>query len=144
MNGCGTLVEWYWGKVKVKVKVKFTLQQAVRTQKGRRCIALFLFTFGARCVEWSTPRPGRFTLWQEIHFPLYRRLGGHQGRSGLARKISPATGIRSQYHSARNRNSSGRFLSRWHFSATIPTWIGLGLNPGLRSDWPELTAGIVA
>jgi hypothetical protein len=33
---------------------------------------------------WSTPRPGRFT-----RYPLYRRLGGPQGRSGRARKTSP-------------------------------------------------------
>ena len=28
-------------------------------------------------------------------YPLYRRLGGHQGLSGRVRKISPPTGIRS-------------------------------------------------
>ena len=31
----------------------------------------------------------------ETRYPLYRRLGGPQGRSGRLRKISPATGIRS-------------------------------------------------
>jgi len=35
------------------------------------------------------PRPGRFTPVTEIRYPLYRRLGGPQGRSGRVWKISP-------------------------------------------------------
>ena len=31
----------------------------------------------------------------KTRYPLYRRLGGHQGRSGLVQKISPPTRIRS-------------------------------------------------
>ena len=42
---------------------------------------------------WSTPRPGRFTPEKETWYPLYRRLGGPQGRSGPARKISPPPGF---------------------------------------------------
>jgi hypothetical protein len=42
---------------------------------------------------WSTPRPGRFTLEKETRYPLYRRLGGPQGRSGRVRKTSPPTGF---------------------------------------------------
>ena len=38
---------------------------------------------------WSTPRPGRFTTAKETRYPLYRRLGGPQERSGEVRKISP-------------------------------------------------------
>jgi hypothetical protein len=38
---------------------------------------------------WSTPRPGRFTPRKETQYPLYRRLGGPQGRCGRVRKISP-------------------------------------------------------
>ena len=37
---------------------------------------------------WSAPRPGRFAHG-ETWYPLYRRLGGPQGRSGRVRKISP-------------------------------------------------------
>jgi hypothetical protein len=33
---------------------------------------------------WSTPRPGHFTPGKETRYPLYRRLGGPQGRSGPA------------------------------------------------------------
>ena len=37
---------------------------------------------------WLTSRPGHFTLGKETRYPLYRRLGGPQGRSGWVRKIS--------------------------------------------------------
>ena len=43
---------------------------------------------------WSTPRPYCFTSGYETWYPLYRRLGGSQGRCGRVRKISPPTGIR--------------------------------------------------
>ena len=32
--------------------------------------------------EWPTPRPGCFTVGKKRRYPLYRRLGGPQGRSG--------------------------------------------------------------
>ena len=46
---------------------------------------------------WSTPRPGSLYAPEKTRYPLYRRLGGPQGRSGRERKISPPppTGIRS-------------------------------------------------
>ena len=52
---------------------------------------------------WSTPRPGRFTPIK-TRYPLYRRLGGPQGRSGRVRKISPPTGIRSPDGPARSES----------------------------------------
>jgi hypothetical protein len=42
---------------------------------------------------WSTPRPGRFTSGKVTRYPLYRKLGGPQGRSGRLRKISPPPGF---------------------------------------------------
>jgi len=41
---------------------------------------------------WSTPRPNRFTS-EKTRYPLYRRLGGPQDRSGWVQKISPPTGF---------------------------------------------------
>ena len=41
---------------------------------------------------WSTPRPGRSPPGK-TRYPLYRRVGGPQGRSGRARKISPPPGF---------------------------------------------------
>jgi hypothetical protein len=43
--------------------------------------------------RWSTPHPDRFTPGKETRYPLYRRLGGPQGRSGWVRKISPHPGF---------------------------------------------------
>ena len=56
--------------------MKFTRKQATKTLDGS---------------GWSTPRPGRFTPGKETQYPLYKRLGGSQGRSG--RKLSPPPGF---------------------------------------------------
>jgi hypothetical protein len=50
-----------------------------------------------------TPRPGRFTPGK-TRYPLYRRLGGPQGRSGRVQKISPPTEIRSPDRPARSES----------------------------------------
>jgi hypothetical protein len=41
---------------------------------------------------WLKRRPGRFTSGKETRYPLCRRLGGPQGRSGRLRKISLSPG----------------------------------------------------
>ena len=41
--------------------------------------------------EGSASRPGRYLPLGKTLYPLYRRLGGPQGRSGQVRKISPPT-----------------------------------------------------
>ena len=46
---------------------------------------------GGQCHTSETLPPGK------TRYPLYRTLGGPQGRSGRVRKISPPTGIRSPY-----------------------------------------------
>jgi hypothetical protein len=43
--------------------------------------------------EWSAARPGRSVSMGKTRYPLYRRLGGPQGRSGQVRKISPPPGF---------------------------------------------------
>jgi hypothetical protein len=43
--------------------------------------------------EGSMSRPGRSLPPEKTRYPLYRRLGGHQARSGQVRKISPALGF---------------------------------------------------
>ena len=40
----------------------------------------------------------------KARYPLYRRLGGHQGRPGQEQKIFPLTGIRSLDRPARNES----------------------------------------
>jgi hypothetical protein len=79
-------------RVKVRVRVKVTLEQAMKAQKGSRVIALLRLTSLQDGGGWSTPRPGRFTPGKKTSYPLYRRLGGPQGRSGRVLKISPPPG----------------------------------------------------
>jgi hypothetical protein len=83
----------------IKVKVKCNLVQALRLCTGRtvhrasRDIALPFLDHGTRS-GWEvsvTPRP-LFTPGKN-RYPLYRRLGGPQGRSGQVRKISPPPGF---------------------------------------------------
>ena len=82
---------------KVKVKVKFTPEEAAKVHRGSRGIALhFFLTSALDGGGWSTPRPGRFTPEKETRYPLYRRLGGPQGRFGRVRKISPPPAFDSQ------------------------------------------------
>jgi len=45
--------------------------------------------------EWSAARPGRTLPPGKTRYPFYRRLGGPQGRSGLAENLVPI-GIRSR------------------------------------------------
>jgi len=68
----------------MKVKVQFTLEQATKAQMGSRGIALNLGAGWDRCGQRHDPAvlPSGKT-----GYPLFRKLGGPQGRSGLLRKI---------------------------------------------------------
>ena len=81
------------------VKVKCTLVQPLRlctgrtAHRGSRGIALPFHDHGIRGGERSASRPGRSLPPGKTRYPLYRRLGGPQGRSGQVRKISPPPGF---------------------------------------------------
>ena len=69
------------------VKVKVTLEQATTAQRGSRCVALLflqlrrmMWVGGQRHAPAALP-PGK------TQYPLYRSLGGPQGRSGRIQKI---------------------------------------------------------
>ena len=85
----------------IKAKVKVTLVQALLLCTGRTAhrgsggIALPFHDHGTRRGEGSASRPGRSLPPGKARYPLYRRQGAPQGRSGQVRKISPPTGIRS-------------------------------------------------
>ena len=70
----------------------FSPQYRPRRPRGGVMIQLHSFNLGARWGGWLTPRPGRFTP-KKSRYPLYRWLGGPQGRSGRLRKISPPPGF---------------------------------------------------
>jgi hypothetical protein len=82
-------------ELKWSVKVKCTLVQALRlctgrtTHRGSIGIALFFHDHGIRRGEGSASRPGHsLPLSGKTRYPLYRRLGGPQGRYGRVLKIS--------------------------------------------------------
>ena len=86
----------------IKVKVKCTLVQAQRlcagrtAHRGSRGIALLFLEHDTRRDEGSVSRPGRSLPPGKTRYPLYRRLGGPQGRSGRVREISSAPGFESR------------------------------------------------
>jgi hypothetical protein len=82
-----------------KKKVNCALVQALRlctgrtAHRGSRGIALLFLDHGTKRGEGSASRLGRFLHPGKTRYPLYRRLGGPQGRSGQVRKISPSPGF---------------------------------------------------
>ena len=78
--------------VNKKKEVQVTLVQALRlctsrtSHSGSRPTAL-------EGGEGSASRPGRSLHPGKTRYPLYRRLGGPQSRSGQVRKISPPPGF---------------------------------------------------
>jgi len=73
-----------------RVKIQFILQQAMKAQRGSRKyspnLSLILALEQGGC---STLHPSCFTPRKETQYPLYRRLGGPQGRSRWVQKILP-------------------------------------------------------
>jgi hypothetical protein len=78
-----------------KVKVKCTLVQALRlcagcmAHRGSRGIALPFQDLALEGGEGSALCPGRSLPPGKTRYPLYKRLGGLQGRSWQVRKILP-------------------------------------------------------
>ena len=64
-------------------------------QRVGRGIALLLRDCDTTRGEWSAARPGRTLPPGKTRYPLYRRLGGPQGRSGRAESVV-SLGIRSR------------------------------------------------
>jgi len=86
--------KWVCIGVNWQVPVKFTLQFAMKAKTGRRWQLYSFFNLGARW-GWmvnATSRPLYSSVRKKekkTRYPLYRRLGGPQGRSGRMRKTSP-------------------------------------------------------
>jgi hypothetical protein len=68
--------------------------QATKTLREIKVIPLLCFKSSTlEESEGSASRPGHFLPPGKTRYPLYRRLGGPQGRSGQVRKISPPPGF---------------------------------------------------
>ena len=76
------------------VKVKGKVHPCTGTEA--RGVAVLLYPFLATALEGgegSASRPDRSLTPGKTRYPLYRRLGGPQGRSGQVWKISPPLGF---------------------------------------------------
>ena len=84
--------------------VKFTLEQATKAQTGKKLYSSSLsLTSALDWGAWSASRPAALPPAM-TRYPLFRRLGGPQSRSGRGRKISLPTGIRSPDRPARRKS----------------------------------------
>jgi hypothetical protein len=55
----------------VNIKVKFSLERAMKAQRGSRVIVLLSLNPALDEGGWSTPRPGRFTPGEETRYPCF-------------------------------------------------------------------------
>ena len=88
-------VPLHYLKSKVKVKVKVNVLPITGhegPEEEKRYSPTLSWPPYLEGGGWSAPRPGRFTP-RKTRYPLYRRLGRPQGRSGMVRKISPPPGF---------------------------------------------------
>ena len=84
-QGCETQTHWTYRK--------FTLEQDIKVQRGSRCIVI-LFLQPRRQMEVSGKCHALATLPPvKTRYPLYRRLGGPQRRSGRVQKLLPSLGF---------------------------------------------------
>jgi len=105
LNHCATAVPLLWQRIKVKWS---RYRPGVAQTVGRRIVLLF-HDRGTR--RGSAARPGRTLHPGKTRYPIYRRLGGPQGRSGRAENLVH-TGIRS-----RTVQSVAQSLYRLSYSA---------------------------
>ena len=88
-----------------KYNYKRSPSNSPRSPRGGVEVQLYsFFNLGLR-LEWVVNATSPAVLPSgKTRYPLYRRLGGPQGRSGRVRKISHPTGIRSPDHPACNES----------------------------------------
>ena len=79
-----------WILVHEYMKVKWSRYRSSVAQKVGRGIALLFQDRGTRRGESSAARPGRTLPPGKTRYPLYRRMGGLQGRSGRAENLVPS------------------------------------------------------
>jgi hypothetical protein len=65
----------------------------MKAQRGRRGIIILSLTSALDGVGGQRHALSALTPWKDTRYPLYRRLGRPQGRSGRVRKILPPPGF---------------------------------------------------
>jgi len=79
---------------KRKKEVKVTLEKAMKAHRGeRRYSSTLSLTSTLDGVGGQHHSPAALRPGKKTRYPLYRRVGGPQCRSGRVRKISPRPGF---------------------------------------------------
>jgi hypothetical protein len=119
-----------------------TFSQIVKLkQTNNCCIGIALLCFETSALEedeGSASRPGRLQPPEKARCPLYRRLGGPQGRSGQVQKISPLHGfdpwtvqpVDSRYTDWATRPTTNAIILQYSFH---PSLISTTLGTCLRT-----------
>jgi hypothetical protein len=118
-------------KCVIKIKVNFTLELVMKAQMGTRDIAHPCFNLGPRCVGWLTPRPDRLIPGM-IRYPLCRRLGGLQGRSGRVQNISPPPGFNPKRRQYSWKASDSSVIEKEKNTAVLSTHV---LRTPFHTSW---------
>ena len=105
----------------------------MKAQRASTGITL-LFNLGARWGGWSTQGPGRFTPGKDTRYPLYRRPGGPQGRSGRVRKIPPLPGLDTlTFQPVASRYTDYAILAHFYQTLNFMIVSTRALNPSLNT-----------
>ena len=98
------------------------------------------FNLGARWGGWLAPRPGRFTPGKGTRYPLYRRLGTPQCRSGRVQKISSprAFGPRTVQPVASRYTDWAIPTHNFHAAFHEDPWVGENVTRRLTTPTPQL------
>ena len=79
--------------IDIIIKKKVILEQAMKAHRGRRLQLYSFFYLSARFVVGGQRHAPAALPAGKTRYPLYRKLGGPQGRSGQVRNISPPLGF---------------------------------------------------
>jgi len=79
--------------IDIIIKKKVILEQAMKAHRGSRLQLYSFFYLSARFVVGGQRHAPAALPAGKTRYPLYRKLGGPQGRSGQVRNISPPLGF---------------------------------------------------
>jgi hypothetical protein len=88
-------------------KVKFTLQPAMKAQRGSRCITTLSLTSALDGGGWSTPRPGPLYPREREPVPIVQETGWTPGPVWTRAENLAPTGIRSPDRPVRRYTDCG-------------------------------------
>jgi hypothetical protein len=148
-KGLATFVMWtkYWQKsvrhwdIVILLYWRQTSPHVMPVQAPRGG-GIVVQTLAPEIDRWSTPRPGRFTP-RKTQYPLCRRLGDPEGRSGQEKSLSPPPGFCPQTAQFFASDCTDwAILAAIHLQSIVAMYVscgraveGVGLRPLTCWDW---------